>query len=390
MKTHEKYQSTLNYALLIYMCIIILIITLSPFNFKVPEKMRIFWILNFKDFIINIILFIPVGFLFALTRRSGEDTIIVVPLVFGVLFSLLIESAQQFLPDRFPQVSDIITNGIGAWLGSFIFVRLQRHTIKEHSGKVLATELPLMNIIYLLIPLMWINALSNAGDIRRLFLMLILGLFGSGVLASIFKYRLKSTGITSANKFSLFALVWFFVGTGPLLLNYPIPTIILGIFVWLIVGVLVRLPNKIGSADKRFELPTLKRWFPIYAIYLLLLSVYPIDLPAAEWQMNQSFQRLAFDEHILLTFRFVEFIAAFTLLGYMIAEMRGRKNEAVETTLGWTLLIAAGSAIFIEVIKAYPTMNNINILSIIIIITASLYGAVIYRLQLSAIERLDF
>jgi glycopeptide antibiotics resistance protein len=118
MKTHEKYQSTLNYALLIYMCIIILIITLSPFNFKVPEKMRIFWILNFKDFIINIILFIPVGFLFALTRRSGEDTIIVVPLVFGVLFSLLIESAQQFLPDRFPQVSDIITNGIGAWLGA--------------------------------------------------------------------------------------------------------------------------------------------------------------------------------------------------------------------------------------------------------------------------------
>jgi hypothetical protein len=33
--------------------------------------------------------------------------------------------------------------------------------------------------------------------------------------------------------------------------------------------------------------------------------------------MGQSFQSLVFDKHILLTFRFVEFIAAYTLLGYI-------------------------------------------------------------------------
>jgi hypothetical protein len=112
-------------------------------------------------------------------------------------------------------------------------------------------------------------------------------------------------------------------------------------------------------------------------------------LPIVEWQMNQGLQSLVFDEHILLTFRFVEIIAAFTLLGYMIAEMRGRKNKSVENTLGWTFLIAAGSGILMETAKIYPAIDRISILSIIIIVSASIYGAVIHRLQLSAIERLN-
>jgi glycopeptide antibiotics resistance protein len=386
----NKYQSTLNYALLIYICIIILIITLSPFDFQIPDKIRILWIFSFEDFIINIILFIPVGFLFTLSRRRSNDSLIPETLVFGVLFSLLIESSQQFLPIRFPQVSDIITNGLGAWLGGLIFIRLQRHMGKGgNTGKVFTTELPLMYIIYLLIPLMWISGLADARDIKRLMLIFILGLFGSGVLSSIYKYRLKNAGITSVIKFSLFTVAWFFIGAGPLMLNFPVPIIILGIFIFIIVQAFVRLPLKIVSNEKRFELPTLKIFSPLFAIYLLLLAVYPMALPAAERQTDQVFQRLAFEEHILLAFRFVEFIAAFTLLGYMVAEMRGRKNEAVETTLGWTFFIAAGSAIIIEVLNIYPVINQINILAIIIIISASIYGAVIYRLQLAAIERMN-
>jgi glycopeptide antibiotics resistance protein len=390
MTMEKKYQNTFSYALLIYMCIIILIITLSPFDFQTPEKIRVFWILSFRDYIANIILFIPVGFLLTMSHRNGKESSLVKILVYGALFSLLIESAQQFLPDRFPQVSDIIINGLGAMLGGLILIRLRRHTIKEHAGKVSTTELPLMNIIYLLTPLMWINGLSNAGDIRRLFLLIILGLCGSAVLSSIYKYRLRNAGIPSINKFTLFVIIWFFIGAGPFMLNHPIPTIILAFFIWIIVQVFVRLSLKIVPKEKRFELPTLKRFLPLYAIYLLLLAVFPITLPEIEWQLKQGFQIVALDEHILLTFRFVEFIAAFTLLGYMIAEMRGRKDERVETTLGWTFFIAAGSAIFIEIVKTYPVLSSISILSIVIITSASIYGAVIYRLQLSAIERLNF
>jgi hypothetical protein len=50
--------------------------------------------------------------------------------------------------------------------------------------------------------------------------------------------------------------------------------------------------------------------------------------------------------------------------------------------------IAAASAIIIESAKIYPAFSSISILSIVIIISASICGAAIYRLQLSAIERL--
>jgi hypothetical protein len=216
--------------------------------------------------------------------------------------------------------------------------------------------------------------------------MLILGLFGCGVLSSIYNYHLKTTGIISVNRFSLFVVVWFFIGIGPFMINFPIPATILGIFVWLVFQIIVRLPLKTDSGDKRFELPTLKRYLSLYVIYLLLLGVFHAAIPAANWPLAQGVQRLIYDEHIMLAFRLVEFITAFTLLGYVIAEMRGRKNEALETTLCWTFFIAAGSAVLIEIIKTYPALSNINVASIIIIISAAIYGAVIYRLHLSAIE----
>ena len=74
----------------------------------------------------------------------------------------------------------------------------------------------------------------------------------------------------------------------------------------------------------------------------------------------------------------------------MIAEMRGRKNEPAGKTLGWTFFIAVAAAIFIEILKTYPALNKMNILPIVIITAASIYGAVIYRLQLSSIEKLSF
>jgi hypothetical protein len=68
----KKYQSTLNYTLLIYVSVIVLIITLSPFDFRTPGTMRIFWILYFQDFIISFILFVPVGLLFTMSRRKHD------------------------------------------------------------------------------------------------------------------------------------------------------------------------------------------------------------------------------------------------------------------------------------------------------------------------------
>ena len=137
--------------------------------------------------------------------------------------------------------------------------------------------------------------------------------------------------------------------------------------------------------ERRLELPTLKRILPLFLVYLLLLVIWPTTSPIGAWLFNIDFQELVFNKKIVFTFRFIEFIAAFTLLGYMIAEMRGRKNESVGKTLGWIFFTTLIVSIIIEIIRGYPPLIRSSILEIVIITAAALYGGVIYRLQLAAI-----
>jgi len=188
----------------------------------------------------------------------------------------------------------------------------------------------------------------------------------------------------------LVAMGWFFTAAIPAMLNFPRQILIFGILVGLFVAIAARVHRKATNVERRFELPALKRIFPLYAVYLLLLAAWPTTLPIEQWQFSVDFEQYAFDEKIVFIFRFAEYIAAFTLLGYMSAEMRGRKNEPAGKTLGWTFFIAVAAAIFIEILKTYPALNKMSILPIMIITAASIYGAVIYRLQLSSIEKLSF
>ena len=303
--------------------------------------------------------------------------------------SFAVESAQVFIPGRYPQVIDVITNGFGAWLGAIIFALLKNGLNEERVGRLFAPELPLVGLIYLLIPLMWLNGLATGEEEGRLWLLLLLGIIGAGVICSVYINRFKHTGTFGYTKLTVFTMCWFFLCSLPVLINFPIKIVFFGAAVVLVVQILARIVSAGDRHDKRFEIPTIKKVLPLYMAYLLLVVAWPTTIPAGEWQYKIMFQELVFKERIVLTFRFIEFIAAFTLMGYMIAEMRGRKNEAVDRTLGWTFLIAVAAAIFTEVLKTYPALNDLDILSIIIIISACLYGAVIYRLQLAAIERLD-
>ena len=383
-----KCQSTLGYALLIYMCIVIVLITLVPFEFRMPERFHITWSTNLADLVTNIFLFIPVGFLLRLIRRKGTDSFCLQALILGVLLSFAVEAAQVFIPGRYTQVIDMMTNGFGAWLGAIIFVLLKNRLREERTGRLFAPELPLAGLIYLLIPLMWLNGLATGEEEARLWLLFLLGIIGAGLICSVYINRFKHAGNIGYTKLSFFTMCWFVLCSLPVLAQFPLQIAIFGFAVVIIGQILARLFKKRDTNEKRFEIPTLKRLLPVYMIYLLLLAAWPTTISIGEWQHNIIFKELLFKERIVFTFRFVEFIAAFTLLGYMTAEMRGRKNERTETTLGWTFLIAAVSATIIEIAKIYPALSSISVLSIGIIISASIYGAVIYRLQLSAIERL--
>ena len=388
MKLNDPPESTLGTALLVYMVFMVFLITLFPFDFRIPEEIQIKILTNLADFIANIVLFVPIGFLFKLSRRPGKDVLGLNPLFFGILLSISIEFTQLFIPRRYTQVSDVITNGAGAWLGAMLFVLLKGQLSGERAGKLFSLELPLMSLLYLLIPLMWLNGLSIGREAARLALLLLLGLFGTGVLCSISIYRFRNTGALSFAKLSFFAMSWFLVATLPVLLKFPIPiavsTISLGIAAWLI----ARISKTDKADDRRLELPTLKRILPLFVLYLLLLVIWPTTSPIAAWMFNTDFQELVFNKRLVFTFRFIEFIAAFTLLGYIMAELRGRKNESAAKTLAWIFFTALICSIMIGIIRGYAPLIRSSILEIVFITAAALYGGVIYRLQLAAIQRL--
>jgi glycopeptide antibiotics resistance protein len=388
MKLNHPQKSTLGTALLVYMVFMVFLITLFPFDFRIPAKIQIKILTNLADFMANIVLFIPIGFLFKLSRRPGKDALCLNPLFLGFLLSISIEFTQLFIPGRYTQLSDVFTNGLGAWLGAILFVLLKAQLGGERAGKLFSLELPLMNLVYLLIPLMWLNGLSIGKEAARLWLLLLLGLLGTGVLCSISIYRFRNTGALSFAKLSFFVMSWFIVATLPVLLKFPIPIAVFTIGLGIVARIIAGISKANKKDDRRLELPTLKRILPLFVLYLLLLVIWPTTLPISAWLFNTDFQELVFNKRVVFTFRFIEFIAAFTLLGYMIAEMRGRKNEFAGKTLGWIFFTALICSIIIETIRGYPPLLMSTMLEFVFIIAAGLYGGIIYRLQLAAIQRL--
>lgn len=71
------------------------------------------------EFLANVALFVPIGLLLPLawSRLRLWQVVLI-----GLLMSGLIESVQGFMPSRFPTLSDVIANSLGALVGGMIVV----------------------------------------------------------------------------------------------------------------------------------------------------------------------------------------------------------------------------------------------------------------------------
>lgn len=115
----------------------LLILTMRPFEFFALNKgnynlLESFYNQGIMDFVLNIILFIPFGFLvFLLIRNSSRKDYIkvLICVASGVSLSFIIETCQLFLP-RDPELSDIFTNTTGALIGA-IFGKLYDKKVIE-------------------------------------------------------------------------------------------------------------------------------------------------------------------------------------------------------------------------------------------------------------------
>jgi len=139
------------------MTLVIAAITLILFDFRIPQRVAFSSADSIADIINNIVLFVPLGFLFQVSpRRTGWGSLLLA-LGIGVLVSIAVETCQLFLLDRDSSPIDVATNALGTLLGAAGAAYQRARGPQEQMSLLFAFEIPLMNVVYLLVPLLWLG-----------------------------------------------------------------------------------------------------------------------------------------------------------------------------------------------------------------------------------------
>src|SRR5262245_26521020 len=153
--------SRLATALLAYVAVITTVVTLLPFQFAIPAQPRVMLSGGLVDVLANVALFLPLGFLYAVARQDANVPPHQIALI-ALAASAAIESIQLFEVTRFASLSDVVANGLGAYVGAELQRRLSRRIAMDaRTVGRLSLELPLMGLVYLLIPLLWLDGLAG-------------------------------------------------------------------------------------------------------------------------------------------------------------------------------------------------------------------------------------
>lgn len=146
MNQRPIFSQLFNLVIVIISILLVLLATLYPFNFFIPDSFSLPEIFanfnnasNFQDQVNNFLLFMPLGFAFTrLLQKKRIKTgvqVFIVTLVSAGL-SLTVEVLQVFLPSRMPTPSDILNNSIGGFIGFICFYLWNSQSFKKIVAQV--------------------------------------------------------------------------------------------------------------------------------------------------------------------------------------------------------------------------------------------------------------
>lgn len=370
--------------LLGYFLFVTAVITLAPFRFTLPVDARLSWLVDPGDVIANMLLFVPLGFLFRVTAppASGKGHWSAVGA--ALLASATLESLQLYLPGRFPSPVDLLANTLGAWLGSQLYARIAAH-LDGRLVRGLALELPLMNVVYLLIPLLWLDGFAAGHDAQRLVLSPLLGLAGAIVLAAVWRHRLAERGVLSPPRLAWLAAGWYVVGAAPGLIRRPLLVLGGAVLVAVVAWLEAARPTPLAP-ERRFELPTLRRVWPLLVGYLVLSALWPLPWTPGTWRGGWGLASLADMPSVVSMLRALEYLAAFTLLGYTVAESRGRREESTGHRLARLAIACFVATAALELLRGFHPEHGASLLILLFTGVVGLYGGLLYRMQLRVVR----
>lgn len=388
-RSSDDTGARLGAGLLAYMLAVTLIITLLPFQFDWPTRWRVMFTGGVVDIVANVLLFFPLGFLLQLARREGHRHSALAVLWLGALTSMAIESAQLFERERYASVLDVSTNAAGAWLGAWAFARLTARTRMDGAfvGR-LSLELPLMGLVYLLVPLLWLNALASGGTLERGVLAVLLGVFGASLLGGIQRHHFGPNRGFAARGTAAGAVAWFLAGSFPALPVRPAVVALASALVGGLAWLQGSRSRGVTAANRRYEVPLLLSAAPAFATYLLLLTAAPLLEGIAGWRVGVGFPGVASTWTKLQILRLLELVAAHTLLGYMVAEFRGRLLTRYWSALPRLAAWGTLAALLGEGVRGFHGGHGASVARGLVLLAALLYGGWLYYLQRAHVLRL--
>lgn len=359
-------------ALLGYFILLVLLLTLNPFYLALPGEVGFTFQSDLNNLVSNLLLFLPVGFFYRLaTKQRGAFLV-------GGVVSLGVETIQLFIPARTPSVVDVLANAAGAGLGALLhdFISARIVISRGMIGR-LRLETPLMGLIYLLMSLLWVNALAAGDAPERRILTLLIGVVGALVLSELFRHWWAKVDLRVVGYASLAAGLWFFLGTALAFRRTgAMPGIGLGVMV--LAAILISLPQH--SSDRRFERATLKKVFPFFFLYLTLLALWEPFRPLTAWHWIFGFTDSISETSTQVLIPRIEHLAAFTILGYLLAEWRGRSEIPLRGDLPRLFLNAGAVALVLEFFVGFQVGPGASLIRVAMAILSALFGGVIYHL----------
>lgn len=351
-------------------------ITLAPFQFARPEHLKAAWIVLdtgwLSDLLLNVALFLPLGFI---ARRSFSDAGRGPWGVVGaaVLVSAAIETAQLFLAPRYTAASDVIANGTGALLGVWLSdaVGARMGAGRTLVGRLLL-DLPLMGLVYLLVPLLWLDGLAAAGEPDRLWLLVPLVATGVLALAAVAESAGPpdaGAGHVMSGGLVVAALLWYALGVAPALRLEPLRVAVGAVGV--LAGALVARPMWRAAVrhDRRLEPQVVRLLLPLVLLYLTGTAMRGGTLHVSAGEGGEAAR--------VGILRWLEGGAGFTLLGYLVAEWRGRREEPLPRTV----LVPSLVAIAVCLVLARASAGLQGAPEMIVAVVATMVGATLYAFQ---------
>jgi VanZ family protein len=359
-----------------YVGLATLVATLAPFRFAWPERFAFNLEVRRFDVVLNLLLLFPLGFLFRLTRRGGGRHCLDA-LVLGAAFSTAIELLQMFVPSRCASPFDIAANAIGAYGGALLHRQIgawfDRRALEQ-----LRTRPPLAMLLYLLLPALWLDGLSARGPARVL-LSLPLGLAGAWLVVSLWQ-RSTPAGSASTSPARMIALVcsWFALGSLPALLTAPRCVCVCMLCVAAATRFLVWRARSSGPPVRSAAVSPLGQCAPLLFSYLLGAALWPARWSACfQWTAGSPpFDGCGCDDMLA----FLEYAGAFTLLGYVLAELaRTSIAPSRHGVRRFGLTVGAlGLAIALELLRGFSAGHRASLLSLGLLIVAALSGSALH------------